>query len=64
MATLATGNPLDPVAKMADPPRLDDDDEQQDEDCQSERTGDSADVRFDERVQIDGRAPPTGTAGV
>jgi hypothetical protein len=64
VATLAAGDPLDPVAEVADPPRLDDDDEQQDEDCQSERAGDGADVRFDERVEIDGRAPPAGTAGV
>ena len=63
-ATLATGDSLDPVAEPADAPGLDDDDQQQDENGECERADDSADVGFDERVQVDGRAPPAGTAGV
>jgi hypothetical protein len=64
MTSFAAGDPFEPVTEPTDPPNLDDDDEEQDENGESERADDGADIRFDERVEIDWRAPPAGTAGV
>ena len=63
-ASLASGDPDDPVIEATDAPGLDDDDEEEDEDGECERADDEADIRFDERVEIDWRAPPAGSAGV
>jgi hypothetical protein len=64
VTSFAARDPCQAVVEPADPSRLDDDDEEQNENRESERADDSADVRFDERVEIDGSAPPAGTAGV
>jgi hypothetical protein len=64
VASLAAGDPRQSVIEPGDPPCLDDDDEEQDENGEGERSDDRADIRFDERVEIDGMAPPAGTAGV
>jgi hypothetical protein len=64
VASFAPCDPLEAVAEPTDPPCLDDDDEEQDENGESERGNNGADVRVDERVEIDGSAPPAGTAGV
>jgi hypothetical protein len=64
VTSLTPGDPLEPVTEPADPPCQDDDDDEQDENGEGERSDDRADIRFDERGEIDGRAPPAGTAGV
>jgi hypothetical protein len=61
---LSAGQSLQPVAQPADPASLDDDDEEEEHDEQTDSADEGSDVRLDERVEIDGSAPPAGSAGV
>jgi hypothetical protein len=64
VSALAPGDAFEPITQPADPARLEEDNQEEDNEPRTESGCDRSDIRLDERVEIDERLLRRGSAGV